>query len=118
MCTDTDTATDPDTEMFVLIEPCSDLFRTVRVNGWACPLFSSLRHYFPPFFPLPVEKTTEKQQKTTIPEDQQNHERRNGAAHGTGPRKCSCMTKVLVITVMRLSFPQLPLFCIIHTKEN
>ena len=42
MCTDTDTATDPDTEMFILIGPCSDLCRTVRVNGWACLSFTSL----------------------------------------------------------------------------
>ena len=42
MCTDTDTATDPDTETLILIGPCSDLCRTVRINGWACLSFSSL----------------------------------------------------------------------------
>ena len=38
MCTDKDTATDPDTETFILIGPCSDLCRTV----WACLSFVSL----------------------------------------------------------------------------
>ena len=31
MCTDTDTATDPDTETFILIGPCGDLCCTVRL---------------------------------------------------------------------------------------
>ena len=39
---DTNTATDPDTDTFVLIKLCIDLCRTVRVKGLACPLFSSL----------------------------------------------------------------------------
>ena len=42
MCTDTDTATDSGTETFILIRPCSDLCRTVRVNGWVCLSFWSL----------------------------------------------------------------------------
>ena len=40
MCTDT--ATDSGTETFILIGPCSDLCRTVRVNGWVCLSFWSL----------------------------------------------------------------------------
>ena len=56
MCTDTDTAADPDTDTFILIGPCGDLCRTVRANGWACPLFfvtscAISRHFF-----LPMEK--------------------------------------------------------------
>ena len=47
MCTDTDTATDPDTDTFILIGPCSDLCRTVWINGWACPIFSSIFVPFP-----------------------------------------------------------------------
>ena len=42
MCTDTDTATDSATNTFILIWPCSDLCRTVQVNGWVCLSFSSL----------------------------------------------------------------------------
>ena len=41
-CTDTDTATVPDAETFILIGPCGDLCRNVRVNEWACPSFASL----------------------------------------------------------------------------
>ena len=47
MCTDTDIATDLDTETFSWIGPWSDLYRTVRVNVWACLSFSSLLVPFP-----------------------------------------------------------------------
>ena len=44
---DTDTATNSDAETFILIGPCSDLYSTVRVNGWACLSFASLLVPFP-----------------------------------------------------------------------
>ena len=51
---------DPDTEMFILIGPCNDLCRSVRVNGWACPSFAC--HFlclFPPFFLVENKKRTQ-----------------------------------------------------------
>ena len=46
MCTDTHTATDLDTEKFILIRPCGDLCHAVRINRSACPSIASL---FVPF---------------------------------------------------------------------
>ena len=57
MCTDKHTATGPDTDAFILMGPCSDLCRTVMVNGWVCPLFSSLLVSFPAIFPCRWKKT-------------------------------------------------------------
>ena len=45
MCTDT--ATDPDMETIIFIGPCSNLCRTVQVNGWVRPTFVSLLVPFP-----------------------------------------------------------------------
>ena len=39
---DVDTTRDLDADMFILIETNSNLCHSVCVNGWACPLFSSL----------------------------------------------------------------------------
>ena len=43
MCTDTDRATDPDTETIILIGPCGDTaYRIGGVKGLACLPFASL----------------------------------------------------------------------------
>ena len=99
MCTDTDTATDPDTDTFILIGPHSDLCCTVRVTGWACLSFCVTSCAFSRHFLLPLEKRVWSSHAI----DQQNHEGRNRAADRTGPRECcSLRTKVLMITAVLL----------------
>ena len=85
ICTDMNTATDPDKDTFILIRPCSNLCFTIQVNGWACPSlicvtsYASSHHSF-----LPVEK----QVASSHALHQQIHEGQNRADHSTGPRKC------------------------------
>ena len=52
MCTDTDTAADPDTDTFILIGPCGDLCRAVPygLTDGRVPYFLSLLVLFPAIF--------------------------------------------------------------------
>ena len=105
-CTDTDTATDQDTDTFILIGPCSDLCLNVRVNGWTCRLFLSLLVPFPTIFFLLVEKTQNKQtNKKTCLRSAKSPKEKRSSAQNWSVEMFLCRTKVLVSTVMRLSFP-------------
>ena len=100
MCTDTDMATDPGTDTFILSGPCSDLCRTVQVNGWGCLSLASLLVPFLPVFFLPVEKHVWSSHAI----DHQNDEGRNRAAHSSGQRKC-CYRRPECWWLQHFSFP-------------
>ena len=65
---------DPDTDMFILIRPCSDQCHTIGVNGWVYPLFLSIAPFPASGKPCP--------RSAKLP-------KKKGGAHRTGLQKCS-----------------------------